>query len=162
MTREEAIKFLSNTKVYVNGQSREIQEKLFPLGFQWKSESKQVCNTEKPFIFIWSDMNMRYCDDMEYFTNKNAFREITVADILSIIIDEPKYRPFKDAEECFEEMKKHEPFGWVISRSGEAYNIWHIGATSIRLHESICGLACAMVDYVFADGTPFGVKEEEE
>ena len=75
---------------------------------------------------------------------------------------EPTYRPFKDADECFEEMRKHEPFGWVISRLGEAYNIWHIGSTSIRLHESICGLACAMVDYVFADGTPFGVKEEEE
>lgn len=161
MTREEAIKFLSNTKVYVNGKSKEIQEKLFSLGFQWTSADKQVLYTEQPFLFIWMDKDMSYDNDMEHFTKKE-FREITANDILNIVIDEPKYRPFKDAEECFEEMKKHEPFGWVISRSGEAYNIWHIGATSIRLHESICGLACAMVDYVFADGTPFGVKEEEE
>ena len=25
----------------------------------------------------------------------------------------PKYRPFANAEECLEEMKKHIPFGWV-------------------------------------------------
>lgn len=26
---------------------------------------------------------------------------------------EPKYRPFKDAEECWNEMQKHQPFGWT-------------------------------------------------
>lgn len=26
---------------------------------------------------------------------------------------EPKYRPFKNADECWQEMLKHEPFGWV-------------------------------------------------
>lgn len=26
---------------------------------------------------------------------------------------EPKFRPFKDAEECWQEMQKHQPFGWV-------------------------------------------------
>lgn len=93
-----------------------------------------------------------YREDPNFFDRSGYYR----------VKADPKYRPFKDAEECFEEMKKHEPFGWVISRLGEAYNIWHIGATSIRLHESICGLACALNDYVFADGTPFGVKEEEE
>ena len=25
----------------------------------------------------------------------------------------PKYRPFKNQEECWEEMLKHQPFGWV-------------------------------------------------
>lgn len=26
---------------------------------------------------------------------------------------ESKYRPFKDAEECWQEMQKHQPFGWA-------------------------------------------------
>ena len=26
---------------------------------------------------------------------------------------EPTYRPFKNAKECFEEMKKHYPIGWM-------------------------------------------------
>lgn len=25
----------------------------------------------------------------------------------------PKYRPFKNAEECWQEMQKHNPFGWI-------------------------------------------------
>lgn len=25
---------------------------------------------------------------------------------------EPKYRPFKDADECWQEMLKHQPLGW--------------------------------------------------
>lgn len=26
---------------------------------------------------------------------------------------EPQYRPFKDADECWQEMLKHQPFGWA-------------------------------------------------
>ena len=29
---------------------------------------------------------------------------------------EETYRPFDNAKECIEEMKKHEPFGWVMSK----------------------------------------------
>ena len=34
---------------------------------------------------------------------------------------EPKYRPFKNAEECWEEMQKHQPFGWVKDIEFEKY-----------------------------------------
>lgn len=29
------------------------------------------------------------------------------------IKQKPKYRPFKDVEECWQEMLKHTPFGWI-------------------------------------------------
>ena len=29
---------------------------------------------------------------------------------------EPKYRPFKTQEECWNEMLKHQPFGWLKSK----------------------------------------------
>ena len=29
---------------------------------------------------------------------------------------EAKYRPFKNVEECWAEMKKHQPFGWIKSK----------------------------------------------
>ena len=38
---------------------------------------------------------------------------------------EPKYRPFKNAEECWQEMQKHEPFGWVKKTCGHC-NFLHI------------------------------------
>jgi hypothetical protein len=74
---------------------------------------------------------------------------------------EPKYRPFKDGDECFEEMKKHEPLGWVILEG--AYrtiasiqeNYLHID-TELRHFESMFAHAR------FADGTPFGIKEGGE
>lgn len=31
---------------------------------------------------------------------------------------EPTYRPFKDIEECWKEMQKHQPFGWIINSYG--------------------------------------------
>ena len=30
---------------------------------------------------------------------------------------ESSYRPFKDAEECWKEMEKHQPFGWVKDKN---------------------------------------------
>lgn len=48
-----------------------------------------------------------------------AWREVTDFPIGMIknfkfrIKSEPKYRPFKNAEECWAEMLKHHPFGWV-------------------------------------------------
>lgn len=77
---------------------------------------------------------------------------------------EPKYRPFKDAEECWQEMLKHQPFGWVLKKSnGRAYNIQSVllkeGCVYIR--SSYVELGRAFIEYSFADGTPFGVKVEE-
>lgn len=78
---------------------------------------------------------------------------------------EPKYRPFKDAKECWQEMQKHQPFGWVINISnGRAYNLQSVlledGVLYIR--SSYVELGRAFIDYTFADGTPFGKKQEEQ
>ena len=35
---------------------------------------------------------------------------------------EPKYRPFANAEECWKEMLKHQPFGWTKINSND-FNI---------------------------------------
>lgn len=74
---------------------------------------------------------------------------------------EPTYRPFANAKECWKEMQKHQPFGWVIKISnGRAYNIQSVlledGVLYIR--SSYVELGRAFIDYTFADGTPFGTK----
>lgn len=99
-----------------------------------------------------------------------AWREVTDFPIGMIknfkfrIKPEPKYRPFANAEECWAEMLKHQPFGLVINISnGRAYNIQSVllkeGVVYIR--SSYVELEKAFIDYTFADGTPFGVKVEE-
>ena len=74
------------------------------------------------------------------------------------------YRPFANGEECWVEMQKHQPFGWVINKSnGRAYNIQSVlledGVVYIR--GSYVELEKAFIGYTFVDGTPFGVKTEE-
>lgn len=75
---------------------------------------------------------------------------------------EPKFRPFKDAEECWKEMQKHQPFGWVVDRkSGVMYLLRSL--TDISVYTSIQYLFRDAFDkLVFADLVPFGVKIEEE
>ena len=74
---------------------------------------------------------------------------------------EPKYRPFKSQEECWQEMLKHQPFGWVKEISCEMlYLINGISNISIVIMEDINSFKEAMNIYEFKDGTPFGIKEE--
>ena len=73
---------------------------------------------------------------------------------------EPKYRPFNDQEECWNEMLKHEPFGWVKEISSEMlYLINGISDMSIVIMENIDSFKEAMNIYEFNDGAPFGVVE---
>lgn len=74
---------------------------------------------------------------------------------------EPKYRPFKDAEECFEEMQKHKPYGWVKDAS-KMYNITIIRDDGIIVNTSIDGVLYSFKNAFslkFVDGTPFGIIE---
>ena len=67
---------------------------------------------------------------------------------------EVKYRPFANAEECWNEMQKHQPFGWVIPIGiNQKINLTVIG--------NGCDLEALFKKFTFADGTPFGVKVEE-
>ena len=76
---------------------------------------------------------------------------------------EPKYRPFNNAEECWAEMKKHQPFGWVIKKCEKKILITEVLTFGINLHrqESPYGFEEANRILTFSDGVPFGVKVEE-
>lgn len=65
---------------------------------------------------------------------------------------ESKYRPFKDSEECWNEMQKHQPFGWTKLK-GE------IGYSFIIDVDDTINYSDALEKCIFADGTPFGIKE---
>ena len=41
--------------------------------------------------------------------------------ILHRIKPEPKCRPFKNQEECWQEMLKHQPFGWLKTKKDGRY-----------------------------------------
>ena len=77
---------------------------------------------------------------------------------------EPKYRPFKDAKECWQEMQKHQPFGWVKSKEdGSRSQITLIISETDIFINGIGGFTLddIMKRFTFADGTVFGILEEE-
>ena len=73
---------------------------------------------------------------------------------------EPKYRPFKTQKECWEEMHKHPNFGWVT----DGYYKSTISVKSDSIIVTISSLEYdfgkAYIHFTFADGAPFGIKEE--
>lgn len=77
---------------------------------------------------------------------------------------EHKYRPFKDAEECWQEIRKHEPFikYKVIERSKDVYLIiQRIKTDGIETDVERLDFETAFEWFTFSDGTPFGILEEE-
>ena len=115
--------------------TREDAKKLLPI-LKAYSEGKEIQHFN---IDKWEDIDfMPFTDHPSYYRIK----------------PEPKYRPFKNIEECWEEMQKHQPFGWFIDIKDKYYT--HIN------------LLCKNTDFnylfknkTFIDGTPFGIEEEE-
>ena len=89
---------------------------------------------------------------------------------------EPKYRPFKGTEECWNEMLKHEPFGWLKHQSSEWLKdedeSWYENVTTVMsttvwfnaddIESRTLSFKKVMKEYTFVDGTPFGIKEGGE
>ena len=76
---------------------------------------------------------------------------------------EPKYRPFKSQEECWNEMLKHQPFGWIRNNDTQRlYNIRSIDCNNygVVIDNFILYFDYAFNVYNFVDGSPFGIKEK--
>ena len=79
--------------------------------------------------------------------------------VIHRIKSEPKYRPFKNQEECWNEMLKHQPFGWVKSKHSKIlYNIDIIDDT-VYFNRGFSSYPVIFDNCDFVDGTPFGIKE---
>ena len=72
---------------------------------------------------------------------------------------EPTYRPFKNGEECWQEMQKHQPFGWVKSTLFKDFDlVQRVTTLYVEINREIIDYKDALDKFTFADGTNFGVK----
>ena len=75
---------------------------------------------------------------------------------------ETTYRPFKDAEECWKEMLKHKPFGWVKSTLFKDFALVNrVTTLYVEINRDIIDYKDALEKFTFADDNNFGVKVEE-
>ena len=131
MTREEAKELLPFIQAFAEGKTIQV----------WANDT-------------WKDENYPFFGTLYQFRIK----------------PKSQYRPFKTQKECWNEMLKHQPFGWVKSKdkgyfyliglvqwSSEFEDVVITFATSEQLARSSRSL---FEDFTFADGEPFGIKEE--
>ena len=134
---------------------RNQAKEFYPI-LQAFAEGKVIESRTKPNLIEGSDVPNDWTEMKEIeFWNNIEYR----------IKPESTYRPFKDKEECWQEMLKHQPFGWV-KRNGYYYNITAIGVISVTIIGSEGNIARVnysdlLSRYSFVDGTSFGVKVEK-
>lgn len=140
--------------------NRQQVKELLPI-IQAYAEGKQIEIKTKEGK-SWSTLEE---DDIQYLDFKKCdFR----------IKPEPKYRPFRTVQECLSEMQKHQPFGWLKDKNkdSELRNIQalteemstttdRVYLRGIRLIDGWHIFGEAIEEYTFADGTPFGILEED-
>ena len=101
----------------------------------------------------WVPFDKEYSFFITFFDRPEIYR----------IKPEPKYRPFKDAEECWNEMRKHQPFGVIDHIDGCTYAFARLHENGIDFFDFFGeGFGYYYDNAKFADGTPFGIKEGGE
>lgn len=104
---------------------------------------------------IKGDKSLWYDDEDPCFDDDFEYR----------IKPEQKYRHFANAEECWKEMQKHQPFGWIKCEEG-CFNIVYVTDEYVGLADPdgssiLLASKNSYQDNTFADGSPFGIKVKE-
>ena len=87
MTQEEIRTFLTEKKIFVKNKSKEIQLKLFELGFRWSDcPTQELKHLNKPFLFMDTLQKLSYGEHVDFFYKHN-YEEIPVEDILNIKVE---------------------------------------------------------------------------
>ena len=133
MTRKEVKQFLPIMRAFAEG--KDIQLKLF--------------NGE------WEDL-----ENPVFLGNANDYR-IKPNSVKPSQNSISKYRPFNNQEECWNEISKHQPFGWVTNTCiDQKFIITHVGDDDISINTVTSYFNVAFENFTFVDGTPFGVQIE--
>ena len=148
MTREEVKRLPPIIKAFADGKT--LQYRVSP-------SFPRPYNRDVSYLKEWVDLDEDKCDGFCCDGTIN-YR----------IKPETKYRPFKSQEECWNEMLKHHPFGYIKGKAIK--NIFFITEININSNNelyfclsnstSVYGSVCLFDSYTFVDGKPFGIKEE--
>ena len=130
---------------------RNQAKEFYPI-MQAFAEGKIIETRRKPSAVKGTDIPNDWTEMKEIeFWNNTEYR----------VKPEPTYRPFKNGEECWQEMQKHQPFGWVKSTLFKDFDlVQRVTTLYVEINRDIIDYKDALDKFTFADGTNFGVKVE--
>ena len=128
---------------------RNQAKEFYPI-MQAFAEGKIIETRRKPSSVKGTDIPNDWTEMKEIeFWNNTEYR----------VKPEPTYRPFKNGEECWQEMQKHQPFGWVKSTLFKDFDlVQRVTTLYVEINREIIDYKDALDKFTFADGTNFGVK----
>ena len=133
MDRNQAKEFYPILQAFAEGKVIECRTKPSALSKSWQDMNE------------WTEMK-----EIEFWNN-TEYR----------VKPEPTYRPFKNGEECWQEMQKHQPFGWVKSTLFKDFDlVQRVTTLYVEINREIIDYKDALEKFTFADDTNFGVKVE--
>ena len=129
--------------------TKEEAKEFYPV-LQAFAEGKIIETRRKPSAVKGTDIPNDWTEMKEIeFWNNTEYR----------VKPEPTYRPFKNGEECWQEMQKHQPFGWVKSTLFKDFDlVQRVTTLYVEINREIIDYKDALDKFTFADGTNFGVK----
>lgn len=137
MDRNQAKEFYPIMQAFAEGKTIECRTKPSALSKSWQGMND------------WTEMKeIEYWNNIEYRIKQQS---------------EAKFRQFNTEEECWQEIRKHEPFikYKLIESSKDVYLIiQRIKTYGIETDVERLDFETAFKWFTFADGTPFGVKLE--
>ena len=128
---------------------RNQAKEFYPI-LQAYAEGKVIESRTKPSTVKGTDVPNDWTEMKEIeFWNNTEYR----------VKPESTYRPFKNGEECWQEMQKHQPFGWVKSTLFKDFDlVQRVTTLYVEINREIIDYKDALEKFTFADGTNFGVK----
>ena len=134
--------------------TREEAKDFYPI-LQAFAEGRVIECRTKPNSLKGYDTPNRWTEIKDFeFWNNTEYR----------IKPAPKYRPFVNAEECWQEMQKHQPFGWLkLKCEDTAYGMLTLikdKGAAVGTDDTPFSYRYLFYNYTFADRQPFGIKEE--
>ena len=131
---------------------RNQAKEFYPI-MQAFAEGKIIETRRKPSAVKGTDIPNDWTEMKEIeFWNNTEYR----------VKPEPTYRPFKNGEECWQEMQKHQPFGWVKSTLFKDFDlVQRVTTLYVEINREIIDYKDALEKFTFADDNNFGVKVEE-
>ena len=131
MNRKEIAELMPIIQAFLEGRTIECRTKSWELNKGWRYETD------------WKETQQLVFRDTFEYRIKPEF----------------KYRPFKDAEECWKEMLKHQPIGWVKSTLFKDLDlVQRVTTLYVEIDREIIDYKDALEKFTFADDTNFGVK----